>query len=398
MSHFPKLCRFQVTKSFIELGIIRENFPLKFYENLEEAFIASTLNYYYEKSRKFMIELNMTRSMSFDDYMNAVHLIFANETARVETYLLERSVPDVVKVCEECLIKNHSGIFERAFEEYLMRGDFEKIGQFYDLVNRFPENLEIFSNIFKSHVQKEGDSLLSRLENVLDVNPQIYVETILDVYEKYEKLIKVEMLGSEIFTKALEESSKSFINENAVTLASAFEDRNAELLAKYCDVLLSKNSSFNYSEEVIKKKMSLVWMVFKVLNDKDGFQKFYENITARRLIFNLTANEEIEKCMIDKLQDYFGKQDSKSLKDIVINKQNSLEINTEFRKFAEKDEKILKNFTVTILAEQSCEFAIKVSKIFCYLFIFYRAFYKCITLRHIKAVHSIPSSRFRVFS
>lgn len=331
---------------------------MEFYGPLEDAFIANTQSFYLDKSRKLMMELNMAKSMTFNDYMNSIHLILANETARVESYLDESSTQKVLKICEECLIKNHQGVFNRAFEDYLVRGDFDKIGQFYDLIQRFPEDLESFKATFKTFIQKEGDSAISKLENVLNVDPPAYVETILDIFGKYERMIKLEMCSSDVFMKALEESSKVFINENAVTLASTYEDRNAELLAKYCDVLMTENSSVEFSENAVEKKLELIWMIFKVLNDKDGFQKFYENITARRLIFDLSVSDELENFMIIKLRDYFGKQDSKALREIVLNKQISADINKEFIASVEreKNQKILKNFTVTVLAERSCEF------------------------------------------
>ena len=345
---------FQVTKSFLELGVIKGD-SLFFYEPFEKAFLEETEAFYKIQSRKFMVELNTVKSITFDEYMNKVHLILSNETKRVENYFDKSSAEKVMKICEKCLVGNHLAVFNSAFDIYLANGCLEKIDQLYDLIKRFPDELELFSRSFQLHAQKEGEKALSQVDDVVDA--ETYMEKVITVSEQYGSLIKNHLGNNEAFHQSFEKAMKVFVNENAAVIASPFEDVNGEMLAKYCDKLLSNNSGLDYPENIIETKLHHAWKVFKVLSDKDGFQKFYENISARRLIFKLSRSEKFEKFIINNLRDYFGEQDSKSLREIVENMNISADFNKCFMDamVKQKDTKILKNFSVAILSKRSCK-------------------------------------------
>lgn len=331
---------------------------LQFYKPLESAFLDATKKYYREKSEKLMKELNVFKTITFEQYMILISESFVRETERVKTYFDESSTDAVIKICEECLIKDRIGIFNKACQDYLTLGNFAYMPKVYAFMSRFPEELEIFRKTFQTHVETEGDNTIAQLENVVKVDPTSYVEAVLSVYTKYESLIRDDFRGDEMFKQSLDLASKKFINDNAVTQASSFGDRNAELIAKYCDMIMSKSTSaVKHDELELKSKMEHILIIFKLLNDKDGFQKFYENITARRLIFNLSVSDEIEENMILELKGYFGEQDSHVLQKIIENIQASETINQEFKAVIEKERntKVMKNFSVVILADKHCK-------------------------------------------
>lgn len=330
---------------------------LRFYKPLESAFLDATRMYYQEKSKKLMSELNVIKAITFEQYMILISGCLAQETERVKMYFHESSIDAVVKICEECLIKDRIETFNKACHDYLELGNFAHMPRLYDFMSRFPKELEVFSKTFQKHVETEGDMEIAQLEDVVKVDAKAYVELVLSVYIKYESLIRDDFKGDEMFKQSLDTASKKFINDNAVTQASGFGDRNAELIAKYCDIMMSKTSGIKYTELELKGRMEHILMIFKLLNDKDGFQKFYENITTRRLIFNLSVSDEIEENMILELKDYFGEQDSHVLQKISENIKASESINQEFKAVIEKERnsKVIKNFSVVILADKHCK-------------------------------------------
>lgn len=344
----------QASKSFIELGAVYSDEPMKLYRPLEVAFISATKDFYRERSRKLMIELNVVRSITFEQYMDAIYQVLQQEAERVKTYLDESSVASVIRICEECLILEHKERFNKSFEDYLKAADKGNIAKIFDLISRFPKELEIFIASFRTHIEKEGDNAIGRLDNILNVDPKTYVEAILVVYISYESLVMNELRDNETFKQALDNAAKKIINDNPVTQASDYDDRNAELLAKYCDTLLSNDSGVRLPDNELENALKHILIYFKLLNDKDGFQKFYENITARRLIFSKSVSDDMEDFMILSLKDYFGEQDSHVLKRISENIKASQDINVEFHKIVEKErgKKILRNFSVVILADK----------------------------------------------
>lgn len=255
-----------------------------------------------------MIEINVARSMTFEAYMNEIERILSSEEKRVKKFFDEGSLKAVITICEECLIKDHEDRFNQAFEDYLAIDDTEKIAKLFSFVSRFSEDLDIFKNTFRSHIEREGYSAVEKLENVLNVDSKSYVEAVLEVFTKYDTLVTNEMKNDESFRETLFRASAKFMNNNVAMQASlnvSGKDRNAEMLAKYCDFLLTKDSTAVLPEDKLKEGLKRVLMLVKLIVDKAGFCTFYENISSRRLVFGTTVSDEMEYFMIGKLQEYF---------------------------------------------------------------------------------------------
>lgn len=77
--------------------------------------------------------------------------------------------------------------------------------------------------------------------------------------------------------------------------------KSPELLAKYCDFLLKKSSK-NAEESELEDLLNQVMVVFKYIEDKDVFQKFYSKMLAKRLVGHMSASDDSEESMISKLK------------------------------------------------------------------------------------------------
>lgn len=72
-------------------------------------------------------------------------------------------------------------------------------------------------------------------------------------------------------------------------------------LAKYCDSLLKKSSK-GISESEIDEKLAQSITIFKYIDDKDVFQKFYARMLAKRLIHSQSQSMDAEEAMINRLK------------------------------------------------------------------------------------------------
>lgn len=70
-------------------------------------------------------------------------------------------------------------------------------------------------------------------------DPKLYVQTILDVYGKYDMLVLSAFHNDKGFVAALDKACGRFINNNAVTKKCNNSSKSPELLARYCDILVS---------------------------------------------------------------------------------------------------------------------------------------------------------------
>ena len=72
-------------------------------------------------------------------------------------------------------------------------------------------------------------------------------------------------------------------------------------MARYCDSLLKKSQK-GISESEIDDKLANSITVFKYLDDKDVFQKFYSRNLGKRLIHQQSHSMDLEEAMINRLK------------------------------------------------------------------------------------------------
>lgn len=127
------------------------------------------------------------------------------------------------------------------------------------------------------------------------------------------------------------------------------ESKCAELLANYCDLLLRKTQlSKKLTSEEIDEKLNQVLLVLKYVENKDVFMRFHRAHLSRRLILEMSADQEKEEMMVTKLRECGMPSDavnklSRMLQDIELNKVSinltslkngtlSQDLNTSFKK------------------------------------------------------------------
>lgn len=66
--------------------------------------------------------------------------------------------------------------------------------------------------------------------------------------------------------------------------------------------MLLKKSSKGISENEIDEKLSQSITIFKYIDDKDIFQKFYSRMLAKRLIHQQSQSMDAEEAMINRLK------------------------------------------------------------------------------------------------
>ena len=82
-------------------------------------------------------------------------------------------------------------------------------------------------------------------------------------------------------------------------------DKSPELLAKYVSVLLQKSNKIPEEDE-LEDTLNQCMIMFKYIEDKDVFQKFYSGLLAKRLVNHMSASDDAEASMISKLKQACG--------------------------------------------------------------------------------------------
>ncbi|UYV76581.1 CUL2 [Cordylochernes scorpioides] len=176
--------------------------------------------------------------------------------------------------------------------------------------------------------------------------PQLFVESILEVHRKYNNLIKEVFQNDQRFLGALDKACSAVINHRP---SSKLPCRSPELLAKYCDSLLKKSAK-GISESEVEDKLSNSITIFKYIDDKDIFQKFYAKMLAKRLIYSQSMSMDSEEAMINKLKQACGYEFTSKLHRMFTDMSVSNDLNAKFTSYLqERSIDLGINFSIYVL-------------------------------------------------
>uniref|UniRef100_A0A2K6K0Q7 Cullin 2 n=1 Tax=Rhinopithecus bieti TaxID=61621 RepID=A0A2K6K0Q7_RHIBE len=113
-----------------------------------------------------------------------------------------------------------------------------------------------------------------------------------------------------------------------------------ELLAKYCDNLLKKSAK-GMTENEVEDRLTSFITVFKYIDDKDVFQKFYARMLAKRLIHGLSMSMDSEEAMINKLKQACGYEFTSKLHRMYTDMSVSADLNNKFNNFIKNQDTVI---------------------------------------------------------
>ncbi|RHN48916.1 putative cullin protein, neddylation [Medicago truncatula] len=148
-----------------------------------------------------------------------------------------------------------------------------------------------------------------------------------------------------LFHKALKEAFEVFCNKTVAGSSSA------ELLSSFCDNILKKGGSEKMSDEAIEETLEKVVKLLAYISDKDLFAEFYRKKLARRLLFDRSANDEHEKCILTKLKQQCGGQFTSKMEGMVVDLTLARDNQLKFQEYLNENSDVHPgiDLTVTVL-------------------------------------------------
>lgn len=244
----------------------------------------------------------------------------------------------------------------------------------YSLLSRIQDGLKPILDIYQNYVAKLGREIISQLGSSVTKNPRSYVDGLLSLHQKYYGVNHNVFASDPLFTAAVDKAFRTVINE--VAAGSQSSANGPEILARYCDMMMKKNagkrdaggssssSGGNSSaamnskrkgptqqqQQLQKKPMMetavdegdgeerLMKMItlFKYVEDKDVFQKFYSRMLAKRLIYGASSSEELEINMINRLKEICGVEYTSKLNKMFTDMSLSSDLNAKFKTFVKE--------------------------------------------------------------
>lgn len=318
-----------IVDSFVSLGLDEAD-PTKstldvYRYNFEKPFLEATKLFYRAESKQFVAENSIV------EYMKKAEIRLDEEEERVNMYLHPDIILPLKKTCNTALIADHSAILRDEFQILLDNDRYDDMQRMYNLLSRIPEGLEPLRVKFETHVRKAGLAAVVKIAADADkIEPKVYVDALLEIHTKYQGLVKQAFKDEPEFTRSLDNACREFVNRNQVCKSGS--NKSPELLAKYADALLKKSAS-GAEENALENSLTQIMTIFKYIEDKDVFQKFYSRMLARRLVHTSSSSDDAETSMISKLKEACGYEYTNKLQRMFQDIQISKDLNTGFKEF-----------------------------------------------------------------
>ncbi|GAD96555.1 cullin [Paecilomyces variotii No. 5] len=321
-----------IVDSFVSLGLDENDSSkstLEVYRYyFERPFIAATRVYYENESRRFVAENSVV------EYMKKAEARLEEEKARVGLYLHPDITKRLTDTCLDVLVTAHSGLLRDEFQVLLDNERQDDLARMYRLLSRIKDGLDPLRTKFETHVRKAG---LAAVEKVAsegeNFEPKMYVDALLQVHTRYSNLVAAAFAGESEFVRSLDNACREFVNRNKICKSSS--TKSPELLARYTDSLLKKGSKA-VEESELEEMLVQIMTVFKYIEDKDVFQKFYSKMLAKRLVHVSSVSDDAETSMISKLKEACGFEYTNKLQRMFQDIQISKDLNTSYRDWQDK--------------------------------------------------------------
>ena len=321
-----------IVDSFVSLGLDETDSTkstLDVYRcYFERPFLDATTKYYEAESAQFVAENSVI------EYMKKAEIRINEEKERVGLYLHPDIMGYLMKACLGVMITGHSALLRDEFQILLDNDRQDDLARMFRLLSRITDGLEPLRTKFEAHVRKAGLAAVEKIAVEGDnLEPKVYVSALLEVHTHFSHLVTEAFNGESEFVRCLDNACKEFVNRNKACKTGT--TRSPELLAKYTDNLLKKSSK-SVEESDLEAMLTQIMTVFKYIEDKDVFQKFYSKMLAKRLVHTSSASDDAETSMISKLKEACGFEYTNKLQRMFQDIQISKDLNSNYKEWREK--------------------------------------------------------------
>uniref|UniRef100_A0A158PBD2 Cullin-2 n=1 Tax=Angiostrongylus cantonensis TaxID=6313 RepID=A0A158PBD2_ANGCA len=297
--------------------------PKEFYqEAFESRFLAATEEYYSGLAQRLLSDLTCSK------YMEAVIEALEAEERRSATYVSQSSVSKVIRLCQDVMINAHKDKLHAVCHELITNEERKDLRNMYRLLKPIPSGLLVMAKEFEDYVRKKGLDLISTISG--DNIPQQFVDNVLKVHEKFHAMKTEVFMDDGDFAGALDKALQSVVNVKD----GSGPPRASERLARYTDNLLRKSAK-GMNELEVDQQLSKAIVIFRYIEDKDVFQKYYSKMLASRLIMGFSVAMDAEEAMINKLKQACGYEFTSKLSRMFTDIGLSNELADKFTKHLE---------------------------------------------------------------
>ncbi|KAI6227461.1 Cullin-5 [Aphelenchoides fujianensis] len=331
--------------SFVNYGNGRED-PLAMYRNhFESGYLKRAKEFYTPRSLQFLTDNGIVA------YMTYAYEKINEEEERARRYLdftFQDSFTHLVRAVVTVLVNEYQEQLLAEAPALIANGDSERLKVLFHLMNKTTDGIPPLLNGLARHIKTEGLETMRNNAATIVQDCEKYVEQLLAMYTRFSRLVADAFCNDARFLTVRDQSFQEVVNNTEVFRLEITngkgknkntqppESKCPELLANYCDLLLRKSAlTKKLSSDEIDEKLNNVLLVLKYVANKDVFMRYHKTHLSRRLILEMSADQEKEEVLVNKFRENGMPSDFVSklfrmLQDMELNR----ELSNEFRQYA----------------------------------------------------------------
>ena len=339
-----------ITRMFVDLG------STVYEKDFEIVFLQSTASFYREESVRFLA------TSDCPEYLKKAERRLQEEVSRCAAYLDPSSEAKITAVVDREMIREHMMTLVGMDSGFvsMMRDDvkYDDLARMYNLFKRGSEGISYLKQIMGKYIGDCGRALVTEQEKILigsgtaaagdastsgsvggsssantntenskgmgqhqGASPVDFVQRLLDLKDKFDSII-VRCFGNDRrFINAQNQAFEVFVNLNP---------RSSEYLSLYVDDKLRKGLK-GVAEEDIDAVLDKIMTLFRFLQEKDVFEKYYKQHLAKRLLSGNSVSDDAERGLIVKLKTECGFQFTSKLESMFTDIRTSADTMANFK-------------------------------------------------------------------
>ena len=264
-----------------------------FYEEVVEApLLEATAEFYRAESDE------LVASASCDEYLRRAEERIDEEQARVGNYLIDETGGKLADVLYRELVQRHVSTLVAMDQSgcvAMLRDDkVYGLRRMWKLFSRVDGGVEAITKCVLSLADEMGLSIVE--DDARAKDPIGSVQAVLDLKHKFDSIIAEAFDGDKRAVVVLNQAFEHFMNVRPGW---------PEKLSLFLDDQLKRGIK-SLNELQVEDLLDRALMLFRFLNDKDLFERYYKAHLSKRLLLSRTVSDDAERSMISKLKTECG--------------------------------------------------------------------------------------------
>ncbi|KAI9591975.1 cullin 3 [Syncephalis fuscata] len=271
------------------------------------------------------------------DYLNKTERWLNEEASRSERYLTEMTGQKIREVIEQEMMSSHLETIiemERTGMRFMLTNEkMQELNCMYRLLGLVEHGHASMRKTLSNYIQVCGkistnndstDKKEQKRPSAKEKSAALairWVELVLALHSKFNRILAEAFSGDKVFQISVNEAFSTFINNNklAVEYISLFIDENLQRGIK------------GKVEQEIDSILDNTVSLFRYIEDKDMFERYYKHHLSRRLLQSKSVSDDAERGMIAKLRIECGVQFTSKLEGMFNDIKLSSDIMRNFK-------------------------------------------------------------------